>query len=118
LQNPEEHEMLVAKYEILSGDLAQEYARKSPLRGARGLRNAADIFNSWKIKDLVQLAGVPRNDFLVKGAIEVHGREILLVDLRVSLMAADPAQTDAATAVIVELGGTEVGLIIDPSCQA
>ena len=55
---------------------------------------------------------------LVKGVLEVDGRSIPLMDLRIKLEAPGPCRTDAAAAIIVQVGEAEVGLIVDTAPEA
>jgi len=73
---------------------------------------------SQHILDFMELPDVPRSTLLVKGVLEGSGKSIPLVDLRMKLGAAPEGATDAASALIVDLRGAEIGLILDPGPEA
>jgi len=80
--------------------------------------DAVEILKSLQILDLIELTFVPSSPMLVKGVLEVDGRSIPLMDLRIKLEAPGPCRTDAAAAIIVQVGEAEVGLIVDTAPEA
>jgi purine-binding chemotaxis protein CheW len=75
--------------------------------------DAVEILKSRQILDMMELPEVPRNRLLVKGVLESPEKSIPLMDTRVNLTAASSYTKDKACAVIVDVGGVEVGLILD-----
>jgi len=56
---------------------------------------------------------------LVKGVLEGDHKAIPLLDLRMKLEAAHQGKThDASVLIVAAQDGTEVGLIVDHSCEA
>jgi len=77
-----------------------------------GILEAGPILNSIRLLD------VPRNSLLVKGVLTAPNKSILLMDMRLSLSGWPTSKTDPAIAVIVEVAGKEVGLILDAGAAA
>ena len=84
---------------------------------ARGL-DPAEILGSRQILHMMELPEVPRNTLLIKGVLESEAKPILLMDTRVNLTASNPYRTDRACAIVVDMGGTAVGLILDGAPEA
>ena len=77
-----------------------------------------DLLNCREIVSLLKLPEVPSNACLVKGVLEAQHKSIPLMDLRVKLGAADPRSCGPACALILDVHGTEVGLIVDLPTEA
>ena len=79
----------------------------------------ADVLRSKEILDLVELPDVPSNELLIKGMFTTNrGGSVPLVDARIPLsfnLAGKPAN---ACALIVDIEGVEVGLIIGDAAPA
>ncbi len=75
--------------------------------------DAADLLTSRDILDGVDLTDVPANARLVKGVLECKEKTIPLLDARVRLNAGGNRPDAGACALIVALGRSEVGLILD-----
>lgn len=84
---------------------------------ARGY-DLLEILRSREVLGLVELAAVPSSPMLAKGVLEVRGKMIPLMDLRVNLDASRSDAADPATALIVRIGQREVGLMLGPACEA
>lgn len=76
------------------------------------------IVGSQGIQGLVELRGVPSNALLMKGLLEVNGKTIPLMDLRVGLGTGASARWGAAAVLIVKMAWREVGLILERSAVA
>jgi chemotaxis signal transduction protein len=73
----------------------------------------AGILKSKPILDLVELVDVPSNELLVKGIFTTHrGDSVPLVDARIPLSFSLAGKPANACALIVDVEGMEVGLII------
>ena len=92
-----------------------EETREHILAGRLGLTGTLE---SRQILDIMELPDVPRSTLLVKGMLEGSGKAIPLVDLRMRLDAASCGGAEPASAIIVDLEGSEVGLIVDTVSQA
>lgn len=84
---------------------------------ARGV-NLADVLKSRHVIDLMELPEVPRNRLLVKGVLESGSGVIPLMDLRVNFAAASPTGSESACALILNVGGDEIGVIVDRAPEA
>ena len=93
------------------------FSGQGPLAGAAWdmviRANPADILKSKPILDLVELSDVPSNQLLIKGIVMHDGGSVPLVDARLPLSfnLAGKGNTNAY-ALIVDVEGVEVGLII------
>jgi len=74
--------------------------------------NPADILKSKPILDLVELPDIPSNPLLVKGVVLRSAGHVLLVDVRMPLSFGQAGQGCNAHALIVDIEGVEVGLIV------
>jgi len=77
-----------------------------------------EILQSRQILEIMELPSVPNNERLIKGVLETIGKSIPLMDLRIKLGAGDLYGNSAACALVVDLGGVEVGLIVDHAAAA
>ncbi|MFP4105319.1 MAG: hypothetical protein ACLFVU_04425 [Phycisphaerae bacterium] len=78
-------------------------------------RKGSRILSSADIVDLIELPSVPRNKLPVKGFLSTAGAEIPLVDLSCEMSAGDCRKSRPASAIIVDIDGTELGLILTPA---
>jgi chemotaxis signal transduction protein len=92
------------------------FANQGPLAGAAWdmvLRaDPSDILKSKPILDLVELPGIPSNHLLVKGMVMRGSGHVPLVDARMPLSLGLANRSQDVYALIVDLGGVEVGLIV------
>ena len=92
------------------------FADQGPLAGAAWdmviRANPADILNSKPILDLVELAGIPSNQLLVKGMVLRGSGHVPLVDARMPLSFGLASRSENVYALIVDVEGVEVGLIV------
>ena len=98
--------------------LAAAWAQEARAGVLAGRLDLAGTLESQQIIAVMELPEVPRSTLLVKGILESQGRSIPLVDLRMALDASISGSTDAATALIVDVGGTEIGLIVARAPEA
>ncbi|HUS92150.1 MAG TPA: chemotaxis protein CheW [Phycisphaerae bacterium] len=92
-----------------------EETREHVLAGRLGL---GKVLHPTQIVGLTELPSVPSSAMLIKGMLEAPGSSIPLVDLRMKLTADLSQATKAALALIIDLEGAEVGLIIDTGFDA
>ena len=93
------------------------FGGQGPLAGAAWdmviRSNPAEILKSKPILDLVELSDVPSNDLLIKGVFSRKGGgNVPLLDTRVPLASSMKDQAADACALIVDVEGAEVGMII------
>ena len=81
-------------------------------------RLGAGILASREILDLIDLPTVPENSRLVKGVLRKPGRSVPLVDCRVDIATPSLTGKNISWAVVAEIGGMEVGIIIGPPADA
>ncbi len=74
--------------------------------------NPSDILKSKPILDLVELAGIPSNHLLVKGMVLRGSGHVPLVDARMPLSLRLAGRSENVYALIVDIEGVEVGLIV------
>jgi chemotaxis signal transduction protein len=92
------------------------FADHGPLAGAAWdmviRANPSDILKSKPILDLVELSGIPSNHLLIKGMVVRGGGHVPLVDARMPLSLGLAGQSENVCALIVDIEGVEVGLIV------
>jgi hypothetical protein len=71
-----------------------------------------EILKSKPILDLIQLSDVPSNQLLIKGIFVHRGGSVPLVDARVPLSFSLAGKAESACALIVDVEGIQVGLIV------
>ncbi len=92
------------------------FADQGPLAGAAWdmviRANPSDILKSKPILDLVELSGIPSNHLLIKGMVVRGSGHVPLVDARMPLSLGLAGQSENVCALIVDIEGVEVGLIV------
>ena len=83
-----------------------------------GQVDPAQLLRSKQILGMMEVLQVPRNTLLIKGVVECESTSIPLMDARVDFSAGGGTSSDRASVVIVDLGGTKLGLILDPALPA
>lgn len=108
-----ENSLLATAFDANLADVTvvEELGQRSSLLG--GCCDLKEIVGSREIVDLMDLPPVPQNALLVKGVLESAGKPIPLMDARIRLDACAQAEDRPATALIVDIGGTKLGLILD-----
>ena len=74
--------------------------------------NPADILKSKPILELVELSDMPSNHLLVKGVVLRGKGHVPLIDTRMPLSVGPDGGKGSAHALIVDVEGVEVGLIV------
>ncbi len=73
-----------------------------------------EILKVREIIGMMDITKVPRTPHFVKGVINLRGKVIAVVDIRLQVRAASRCRTPSETCIIVvEVNGTEIGLIVD-----
>ncbi len=72
-----------------------------------------DILKVQEIIKIISITKVPNSPHFVEGVINLRGRVIPIIDLRVRLGLDKIAHTNDTRIVVVELGGKTVGFIVD-----
>jgi len=92
------------------------FTNQGPLAGAAWdmviRANPSDILKSKPILDLVELAGIPSNHLLIKGMVVRDSGNVPLVDARMPLSLGLAGRAETVYALIVDIEGVEVGLIV------
>ena len=111
--------MLTGTFGIYDGYIAEQLGERIwPPEALSGRWDVNEIVKAEEILGLMELPHVPQNRMLVKGVLESPGKMIPLMDLRVRLTAAGTRDDDRAAALVVNVGGSEIGLILDGSSTA
>jgi len=74
--------------------------------------NPVDILNSKPILDLLELPDIPSNRLLIKGVVHRGNGHVPLIDTRMPFSHGRPELAGQAHALIVEVEGVEIGLIV------
>ena len=72
-----------------------------------------DIFKVREINKMMQITKVPESPIYVEGVVNLRGNVTPIVDLRSRLGLVQNETTEKTSIIVVELGKTAVGLIVD-----
>jgi purine-binding chemotaxis protein CheW len=72
-----------------------------------------EILKVREIIQMVSITAVPRTPDYVEGVINLRGKVIPVVDLRRKLGMADGEHTQQTCIIVVDIGGLEMGTIVD-----
>lgn len=72
-----------------------------------------DIFKVREINKMMQITKVPESPMYVEGVVNLRGNVTPIVDLRKRLGVVENETTEKTSIIVVELGKTAVGLIVD-----
>ncbi len=82
-----------------------------------GERYGIDIFRVNEIIRLREITPIPHTEPHVRGLVNLRGKTIPVVDLRVRFGMDGDATTDKARIIVVEGESGQVGLIVDEVCE-
>lgn len=74
--------------------------------------NPVDILKSKPILELLELSDIPSNQLLVKGVVQRGSGHVPLIDTRMPFSSGRSEPAGKAHALIVDVEGVEVGLIV------
>jgi len=72
-----------------------------------------EILKVQEIIGMMPITSVPRTPSFIKGVINLRGKIIPIVDLRLKLEMESKEQTEETCTIVVQANGVEVGLIVD-----
>jgi len=72
-----------------------------------------EILKVREIIGLMDITAVPRTPAFVKGVINLRGKVIPVVDLRLKFSMPEAARTDQTCIIVVDMGQVEMGIIVD-----
>jgi len=72
-----------------------------------------EILKVREIIKLMDITAVPQTPGYVKGVINLRGKVIPVVDLRLKFGLAEAKQTEETCIIVVDVGGIEMGIIVD-----
>lgn len=72
-----------------------------------------EILKVREIIDLMGITAVPRTPGFVKGVINLRGKVIPVVDLRLKFGLAEAQHTPETCIIVVNVGNVEVGILVD-----
>jgi purine-binding chemotaxis protein CheW len=72
-----------------------------------------EILKVREIIGLMSITGVPRTPEYVKGVINLRGKVIPVIDLRLKFHMPEIDHTEETCIIVVDVGGLEVGIIVD-----
>ena len=72
-----------------------------------------EILKVREIIGLMEITKVPRTPRFVEGVINLRGKVIAVVDIRCKFELESVPATDETCIIVVEVNGTEIGLIVD-----
>jgi purine-binding chemotaxis protein CheW len=72
-----------------------------------------EILKVHEIIRMMPITSVPRTESYTKGVINLRGKVIPVVDLRLKLSMASTDQTDETCIIVVQANRTDIGIIVD-----
>ncbi len=72
-----------------------------------------EILKVREINGLMDITAVPRTPDFVKGVINLRGKVIPVVDLRLKFAMTEADHTDATCVIVVDVDGLEIGIVVD-----
>lgn len=72
-----------------------------------------EILKVHEIIGMMPITSVPRTPGFIKGVINLRGKVIPIIDLRLKLAMDSTDQTDETCIIVVQAGGLEIGVIVD-----
>ena len=72
-----------------------------------------EILKVREIIGMMEITAVPRTPGYVKGVINLRGKVIPVVDLRLKVGMAEAERTDQTCIIVVDIGDVEMGIIVD-----
>jgi purine-binding chemotaxis protein CheW len=72
-----------------------------------------EILKVREIIGMMDITAVPRTPPFIKGVINLRGKVIPVVDLRLKFGLAEGRRTDETCTIVVDVGSVEMGIIVD-----
>jgi len=72
-----------------------------------------EILKVQEIIGMMPITSVPRTPAFIRGVINLRGKVIPVVDLRLKLAMDSTAQTDETCIIVVQAAGLEIGVVVD-----
>jgi len=72
-----------------------------------------EILKVREIIGMMDITAVPRTPEYVKGVINLRGKVIPVIDLRLKFNMPATEQTDETCIIVVDVGGMEIGILVD-----
>jgi len=72
-----------------------------------------EILKVREIIGLMDITAVPRTPQYVKGVINLRGKVIPVIDLRLKFSMAEAERTEETCIIVADVGGLEMGIIVD-----
>lgn len=101
-------------------DLTGRAGSESSNRGGKfltfflaGEEYGLEILKVQEIIGMMPITSVPRTPSFIKGVINLRGKIIPIVDLRLKLEMESKEQTEETCTIVVQANGVEIGLIVD-----
>ncbi len=93
--------------------LVAERAGKYLTFGLAGEEYGVEILRVREIIGVMDVTAVPRTPEFVKGVINLRGKVISVVDLRLKFGIDEAEHTEETCIIVVAVGGVETGVIVD-----
>jgi len=72
-----------------------------------------EILKVREIIQMMEITAVPRTPAYVKGVINLRGKVIPVVDLRLKMGMPEAERTDETCIIVVDIGDVEMGIVVD-----
>ena len=102
-----------AKQRSLTGRDATDAGGKFLTFFLAGEEYGLEILKVHEIIGMMSITMVPRTPDFIRGVINLRGKVIPIVDLRLKLAMESTEQTDETCIIVVQANGVEVGVVVD-----
>jgi purine-binding chemotaxis protein CheW len=92
---------------------ARQRAGKYLTFSLAGEEYGLEILKVREIIGMMDITAVPRTPSFIKGVINLRGKVIPVVDLRLKFGLAEGTRTDETCTIVVDVGSVEMGIIVD-----
>jgi purine-binding chemotaxis protein CheW len=92
---------------------ARQRAGKYLTFSLAGEEYGLEILKVREIIGMMDITAVPRTPPFIKGVINLRGKVIPVVDLRLKFGLAEGERTDETCTIVVDVGSVEMGIIVD-----
>lgn len=76
-----------------------------------------EILDVREIIGLMEITSVPQVPAYVKGVINLRGKVIPVIDIRLKFGIKEIAYTNETCVIVLDIGGTQMGIIVDRVCE-
>ncbi len=99
--------------EATTGEVVTDRAGKYLTFGLAEEEYGLEILKVREIIGLMEITAVPKMPDFVKGVVNLRGKVIPVIDLRLKFSMEEVKHTEATCIIVVDVDGVEMGIIVD-----